>query len=156
MGYLKTKLSIYFKDYNSLSQNNLLKITKETYNSNPSIVNESLKKCKTSKLKVILTILSIPVTLLTLCFLYLLIFIYGLGVNPNFFPNIGSEENYLLIIYIFIISLFTIFYLISRSNITIKKSNYLMILTIVATIICVITILVFIWVIIQVGSIDIQ
>lgn len=138
MGYLKTKLSIFFKDYNSLSENNLLKLSKEIYNSNPSIVNESLKKCKISMLKIILTILSIFVILISLYFLHVLIYwtlSLSIALDDKYFPSLGQLDHYIVFIYIATIPSFALFYLFSCFNITIRKSKFLRILTIIALLI---------------------
>ncbi len=136
MGYLNTKLTIYFKDYNDLYDYNLLKLDKKSYNSDSNNIKEALTKCKISKLKVTLTLLSIPLIFLSFYFLHMLIFIYIFKLDPNkYVIPTGPLHHYMFYIYLFYILFFTIFYLISRRNITIKKSTYLKILTIVSVII---------------------
>ena len=157
MGYFKTKLSLYFKNYENLKEKNLLTLDKENYSSDTDNINESIKSCKTSVLKVVLTILSIPLILISLYFLYHLIFIYIFHLDSNkFHISLGVLDNYIYYIYIFFIPLITIFYLLSCFDITIRKSKYLRILTIIAVIIWIIFNAFFIYYVLQIGKLDID
>ncbi len=51
MGYLKTKLSMQFKDYNSLEANGVSKVTKTYYLNNKESVEENVKKVNYLSLK---------------------------------------------------------------------------------------------------------
>ncbi len=157
MGYFKTKLSLYFKDYESLKEKNLLILDKEKYNSDTNNINESITSCKTSVLKVIFTILSIPLISVSLYFLYHLIFIYIFHLDSNkFHISLGVLDNYIYYIYIAFIPVFTIFYILSLRNLTIRKSKYLLILTIISVIIWIIFNAYFIYYVFEIGKLDID
>lgn len=136
MGYISTKFKLYFKTYDSKVDANLLKLSKEEYNNNSEEINNKVRNCKTSLLKVILFIL---------LFIYVIKSIYDILLLTNsyssFYVFIESHKplgiigifGFVLSYYMqFFLPILLIFYVISLNNKTIRESRSLSVFAIIS------------------------
>ncbi len=123
MGYFKTKLSMQFKDYNSLEANGVSKVTKTYYLNNKESVEENVKKSKLSILKIIFTIIFV-----------IAIFLIYISVIPGvfckiFFLDVNLDPLYHLRTIAFHAHPYVFLaYALSYFDRSIRKSNFLRIL----------------------------
>lgn len=123
MGYFKTKLCMYFKDYNSLESNGVSKVTKTYYLNNKESVEENVKKSKISILKIVFTIIFV----VALVLIYTCLIVAAFCKIFNIDANLDSVYRLRIIAfdahpYVFLA------YALSYFDRSIRKSNFLRVL----------------------------